>query len=599
MDLEPTPDLTGASTPVAEAVARIAAEIDRLQGAPLLHHSDTRARDAVAAIVQLRARLDAAYLHLLADLDARPDAVPGAASGKTGATFLVHALNVTPQRAAHDVRAARALDPDRAGITADSAVQADATRPDGLPHLGSALAAGEISLDHVDAVLACLRRIPERFLHAVTDAGGSPDLEQRPDHHQDTDAAEPNRCMSGTARVDAFLADQARRFSPYQLRRIGRQLAATIDPQGQDDYDPKALDRRRLDYGTDATGMLVGSFALDPVAGARFRAVIEALTKAQAVGPDAVGHIGPTHGDAEEAEASAVPLRDERTASQRRADALHQLCRDVMPGDLPDDASAEQPTDQPGDQPDVAHHQGDAHNPTADSEPRSSRSTALPATRPSRGSTQVVVVATPAQLAAALAILPARDVNGPRPPGPIGPGLAVDVGDGPLDPGTLSALLCSAVFSGIVLDDPPSRRPPDAATTPPGTGEEPLFGGAVLALGRTRRLASTAQLRAVIARDRGCIVPGCTLPPSRCDAHHVVWWRHGGPTDVDNLALLCARHHSAVHAGHWRIDMIDGLPWIVAPRWVDPGQIPRRNTLPDADHAARALGQQLRGREAA
>jgi 5-methylcytosine-specific restriction protein A len=121
----------------------------------------------------------------------------------------------------------------------------------------------------------------------------------------------------------------------------------------------------------------------------------------------------------------------------------------------------------------------------------------------------------------------------------------------------------------------------------------------VLALGRSRRLATAAQLRAVIARDRGCIVPGCTLPPGRCDAHHVIWWRHGGPTDVDNLAMLCARHHTCVHAGHWRIKMIDGLPWVIAPRWVDPTQTPRRNALPDAEHTARALGQRLRPEDAA
>jgi hypothetical protein len=94
--------------------------------------------------------------------------------------------------------------------------------------------------------------------------------------------------------------------------------------------------------------------------------------------------------------------------------------------------------------------------------------------------------------------------------------------------------------------------------------------GAVLAHGRSRRLASPAQLRALIARDRGCIVPGCGLPPSRCQAHHVLWWRLSGRTDITNLVLLCPRHHTAVHTGHWLIQMIDGTPWLLPPRGPTP-----------------------------
>ena len=47
-------------------------------------------------------------------------------------------------------------------------------------------------------------------------------------------------------------------------------------------------------------------------------------------------------------------------------------------------------------------------------------------------------------------------------------------------------------------------------------------------------------------RDRGCTFPGCSRPPSWCDAHHVWHWCDGGPTDPPNLALLCPRHHTIV-----------------------------------------------------
>jgi Domain of unknown function (DUF222)/HNH endonuclease len=71
--------------------------------------------------------------------------------------------------------------------------------------------------------------------------------------------------------------------------------------------------------------------------------------------------------------------------------------------------------------------------------------------------------------------------------------------------------------------------------------------GHPLNLGRTRRTVSGAQLRALRVRDRDqCVFPGC--PQTRhLQAHHVRWWRRGGPTDLDNLALLCTFHHRLVH----------------------------------------------------
>jgi hypothetical protein len=75
-----------------------------------------------------------------------------------------------------------------------------------------------------------------------------------------------------------------------------------------------------------------------------------------------------------------------------------------------------------------------------------------------------------------------------------------------------------------------------------------MFGKSeVLDLGRTTRIASNAQFRALIARDRHCQAPGCKEPPSRCQAHHKWHWTRGGPTDLDNLELLCWYHHRQRH----------------------------------------------------
>jgi hypothetical protein len=74
-----------------------------------------------------------------------------------------------------------------------------------------------------------------------------------------------------------------------------------------------------------------------------------------------------------------------------------------------------------------------------------------------------------------------------------------------------------------------------------------------LDLGRSTRLASRAQRRALRARHRTCVVPGCTVRFDDCEVHHVMWWRHGGRTDLSNLAPLCIRHHQRVHEHGWRL----------------------------------------------
>ena len=70
--------------------------------------------------------------------------------------------------------------------------------------------------------------------------------------------------------------------------------------------------------------------------------------------------------------------------------------------------------------------------------------------------------------------------------------------------------------------------------------------GQPLWLGHKYRHASVAQRIALAARDKGCAV--CGASNSFCQAHHVIWWENGGPTDIDNLCLLCSDcHHKQVH----------------------------------------------------
>lgn len=71
--------------------------------------------------------------------------------------------------------------------------------------------------------------------------------------------------------------------------------------------------------------------------------------------------------------------------------------------------------------------------------------------------------------------------------------------------------------------------------------------------GRCRRTVSLRLRRLLVARDRRCRWPGCHEPPSRCDAHHIWHWLDGGPTNLDNLVLLCRRHHHFLHQHGYRM----------------------------------------------
>jgi hypothetical protein len=77
--------------------------------------------------------------------------------------------------------------------------------------------------------------------------------------------------------------------------------------------------------------------------------------------------------------------------------------------------------------------------------------------------------------------------------------------------------------------------------------------GNVLDLGRSRRLVSDRQYRALLLRDGGCAHPGCGATRG-LEAHHVRHWLHGGRTDLKNLVLLCRRHHHAHHDGEFAIE---------------------------------------------
>lgn len=69
----------------------------------------------------------------------------------------------------------------------------------------------------------------------------------------------------------------------------------------------------------------------------------------------------------------------------------------------------------------------------------------------------------------------------------------------------------------------------------------------ILDVGRKTRVWTSAQRRAIVARDRHCQGPGCQARARHCDIHHLQHWADGGDTSIDNGSLLCRSCHTQQH----------------------------------------------------
>ena len=142
-----------------------------------------------------------------------------------------------------------------------------------------------------------------------------------------------------------------------------------------------------------------------------------------------------------------------------------------------------------------------------------------------------------------------------------------------------SQALGDLMFSGGTLSAAAVRRIAcDAAILPIVLGSN----SQALDVGTEQRFVNRAMRRALIKRDKGCVI--CQAPPPYCHAHHIIHWIDGGPTSLDNLALFCGGHHHAIHKGHYTVTITNGTVHVTRPTWSDPTPMPARrirlNTTP-------------------
>ena len=84
--------------------------------------------------------------------------------------------------------------------------------------------------------------------------------------------------------------------------------------------------------------------------------------------------------------------------------------------------------------------------------------------------------------------------------------------------------------------------------------------GVPLDVGRARRVLSARIRRLLQLRDGSCRYPGCAVPASDTEGHHVVHWVDGGRTDIANLVSLCRFHHHRHHEGAFAIAADPAVP---------------------------------------
>ena len=74
-------------------------------------------------------------------------------------------------------------------------------------------------------------------------------------------------------------------------------------------------------------------------------------------------------------------------------------------------------------------------------------------------------------------------------------------------------------------------------------------------VGRSKRLATVHQRRALEAIHPTCAIPDCEVIFDHCNVHHIEYWENGGATDLNNMVPLCSRHHHAAHEGGWKLNL--------------------------------------------
>ena len=333
------------------------------------------------------------------------------------------------------------------------------------------------------------------------------------------------------------------------LKALAEDLASMFDPDGEEPKDEDARRRRGITIGRVKDGMHAIRGYLTPDAAAQLQLILDAILNPKGDGPPMPGvFFAPTGGtdadtDSPDADSSPGPgpgpgagassnadtdagedpfnsdprsVLDDRTAAQKRHDALTAaLGIAARHKDMPTLGGASPVVVVTVDANDLATHSTHAPGPTG----AAFGGAAFGGAGAAAGTSG----------------------NG---------GWATIPGSGAHVPVSVAAqVACSGAIQRVLMDE-----------------------GRIIGITTTDRIFTVHQRRAIIARDKECLIPGCHVPASWCEIHHVTEHARGGPTHTDNGVPLCWWHHRSLGASGWEIRMNDGLPQVRGPAWWDPDQ---------------------------
>ena len=327
-----------------------------------------------------------------------------------------------------------------------------------------------------------------------------------------------------------FLLDQCSQLGPRELGRAGQAVIETLTrtPSLDDPADAAAVQREHDRAEHDLQEAERNWLTVRHRPGGRARISAD-------LGPvGTAGFLDWCRRHSDQPASGEDGFDDTRTRSERRGDALADLftagTTPAIGNNTSDAADAELEMD-PGADADLDADDGELPD---DAETQ----VGMPRPAGSRGGVVLTVITTLADLRAGIPAAGHLDTGAP------------------LSAAALRQLACDAQVVPIVLN---------------GRSQ-------VLDLGRCSRPFNRAQRRAAAVRDRGCVAPGCDVPPAACHLHHGWWWSRGGPTDLDNAALLCGYHHRMVHRQDWAITLAaNGYPQLHPPPAIDPTGRPRQH----------------------
>ncbi|MGK3948366.1 DUF222 domain-containing protein [Microbacterium sp. K2] len=339
--------------------------------------------------------------------------------------------------------------------------------------------------------------------------------------------------------LDAAEVPDAAGPSPtvQDLKSLAEDLASMFDPDGEEPKDEDARRRRGITIGRLKDGMHAIRGYLTPEAAAQLQLIMDVFLNPKGDGPPMPGVFFTPSADAEadspdtesrdadfsgaDADVDADPeetdpfnsdprcVLDDRTAAQKRHDALTAaLGIAARHRDMPTLGGASPVVVVTVDAKDLANYAAGA---------------------------------TGAAFGAAEAGSSGVSGNG---------GWATIPGSGAHVPVSVAAqVACSGAIQRVLMDE-----------------------GRIIGITTTDRVFTVHQRRAIIARDKECLIPGCHVPASWCEIHHVTEHAWGGPTHMDSDGPLCLLHHRSLGTSGWEIRMNEGLPQVRGPAWWDPAQ---------------------------